>query len=155
MLAARALDARSPRSVSSTRTKPSQVNNARTQLKEWFGERERSYTGRVGLRLARAVTDTREEIARLAQTLRSAQEASDVPSGIEEQQRSLARKLKLVFLGALVAIVVAVVLYVFELFGISDPDRHPRRRRRGLAGHVTGDVHQGTARPLRVAAPAS
>lgn len=118
VLAARALDAQLASIGEQYPHEAGQVNHARTQLKEWFGERERSYTGRVGLRLARAVTDTRQEIARLAQTLRSAQEASDIPSGIEEQQRSLARKLKLIFLGALVAIVVAVVLHVFEFFGL-------------------------------------
>ena len=118
VLAARALDARLASIAQEYPHEATQVNNARSQLKEWFGERERSYTGRVGLRLARAITDTRDEVARLAQTLRSAQEASDVPAAIEEQQRKLALALKMVLGGALLVAAAAVLVFFLGVFGI-------------------------------------
>jgi hypothetical protein len=89
-----------------------QMNAAQSELQAWFGDRERSYTGRVGLRIARALTGVRDEITQFAQAMRSAQAAADVPSQIEEQQSKLAFKLKVVFLGALLAVLVVVLVTV-------------------------------------------
>lgn len=91
----------------------SQVSAAQAELKEWFGERQRSYTGRVGWTIASGLSKVRTEISTYTEALHAAQAASDVPSRIERQQRGLAQKLKLAFLLAVVAVVVAVVVTVF------------------------------------------
>jgi hypothetical protein len=118
VLAARALDTRLAHVVEQYPHEAGQVHAARAALKEWFGERERSYTGRVGFRLARGISETRDEIGRLTQMLQSAQQASDVPSEIEQQQRSLALKLRLVFAGALLVAVVTLVAYKLGVLSV-------------------------------------
>lgn len=87
-----------------------QVSSAKTDLQHWFRDRERSYTGRVGLRLMQAVAGVRDEITSYSAALRAAQSASEVPSQIEQQQRGLASKLKLACVLALLAFLAVGVI---------------------------------------------
>ena len=92
-----------------------QARNALSELRGWFQERRRSYTGRIGWILAEDTMKVRREIGELMQRLRSAEQAVEVPSRIGEQQRTLARRLWLVLGLALGAVVVLAVLLTLEV----------------------------------------
>ncbi|KRB75808.1 hypothetical protein ASE01_12155 [Nocardioides sp. Root190] len=89
----------------------------RERLQTWRARVERSYTGRVGHRLGRAVVDTREEVMSLAQQLAGANSALELPNDIEERQRRVATKLRWILLGALVAVAVTVTVIVLNVIG--------------------------------------
>ena len=61
------------------------------RLRSWRDEREKSFSGRVGMRVAKAVHDTRAEISALVSELRAAQSAQSMPDSIAEQQASLSK----------------------------------------------------------------
>lgn len=87
-----------------------QAQNTGMALREWFGNHERSYTGRVGLTLAQGIAKVRAEISANTDALQSAEAATEIPARIEEQQDSLAGKLKMMCVLAVLA-AVAVVAY--------------------------------------------
>ena len=69
-----------------------QAHNTGTALRDWFGNHERSYTGRVGLKLAQGIAKVREEVSVYTDALQSAEAASEIPAQIEEQQHSLGKE---------------------------------------------------------------
>jgi hypothetical protein len=89
-----------------------QIGAAKDELRAWGGRVEQTYTGRVGLRLAEGIRSTRSEVQELTKALQDAEAAAEVPDAIEEQQRQLAKKLRVHFLVAVLLAVVAVVLAV-------------------------------------------
>lgn len=114
VLAARALNARMDVVAQRQPHVAGQISAAQDALRSWAREREQTYTGRVGLRLAQAVAAVRKEIQDLAKALQDAEAAADVPSEIEEQQKRLAKKLRrhVLVAGVVVVAAVAVVLLV-------------------------------------------
>jgi hypothetical protein len=84
--------------------------NAANTLKGWFREHERSFSGRIGFRIAQGIAKARQDISTYMEALRAVEAASDIPAQIEEQQQRLGRKLKLMSAVALLSIVAVVVL---------------------------------------------
>lgn len=87
----------------------------RTRVQEWRAHAERSYTGQVGTELGRAVVSTRREVTELAEQLAAADRAMELPDDIEGSQRAVARKLRWIFFGALVAVVATVVVVLLDV----------------------------------------
>lgn len=87
-----------------------QLSQEQARLRDWFADREATYTGRVGSRLYGELTRTRTEIAEYAQELSTAQAQQDVPHEIADTQTALAKLLVLLTGGWLLALLLLVGL---------------------------------------------
>jgi hypothetical protein len=112
VVAARTLDRQLSEVSSSQPHVSAQAGAAQHELREWFEVRRRSYTGRVGWTLSKSLEEVRSQIAQYVASLDAAQAQAAVPSQIEEQQRALSRRLKIVGGLALLAALGLVLLAV-------------------------------------------
>ena len=95
-----------------------ELGQARSALQTWFGERERSYAGVFGRRLYAGVTSTRQEIETYSQALQAALSDAAVPQDIEQQQRTLASRLRIILAVAAALAAGAILLAVLGVIGL-------------------------------------
>ena len=86
------------------------VSSTLDSLRAWRDEHESTFVGRVGSRLGHSVDRLRKEIERIVTERRQITENSQVPASIEDTQRGLGRRLKIILFVAVLLVVAAVAV---------------------------------------------
>jgi len=91
---------------------------AKQALQAFFYERERTFTGRFGYRIFQDLDRCRKELAQYDGEIRRLQSATEANEAIYEQQRRLARRLKVILVVALAVLLAATLLTVLGVIGL-------------------------------------